>query len=242
MLLASGADGVGLFDIHRGMPAWFAEHEDAGDHLPVSRGMARANRGCDRSLSAAMGAMAIASAGSSVEQHVVEPIGLARAGSRSVAFSSDLRLAAVATPRCVVLWDVRSSSRSPAVARVDVPRARCVEIDDSWPASKLSFLSPGGGGAQLYDVRATSSGAEPRPVCVLGRGRDLNYLAARGRAVVVADAEVTMHWSEPDPNDGDDDDMRGPKRTQRVVKKKKQVSVNKMAGTGKTKMRYGSKR
>ena len=58
----------------------------------------------------------------------------------------------------------------------------------------------------------------------------------------MADAEVTMHWSEPDPNDGDDDDMRGPKRTQRVVKKKKQVSVNKMAGTGKTKMRYGSKR
>ena len=59
---------------------------------------------------------------------------------------------------------------------------------------------------------------------------------------MAAEAEGVVHWSEPDLNEGGEDGEFGAKRTLRAPKKKKLVSVNKMAGTGKTKMRFGSKR
>jgi hypothetical protein len=231
LLLASGGEMTGLFDLNRGMPCWSVEHEDAAQ-APSLRGPASPS---PASLSTAMHGMSLGAPSSPANGAA----GPADAGARRVAFSADLKLAAVATPGFVALWDVRASG--PAAALVRVPHALCVEMDDAWPASKLSVLAPAGGGAHLFDMRATSSRAQPKPLCTLARGRPLHCLAARGRAVVVAEAEVALHWSEPDQADAEED-TAGERRTQRVVKKKKQLSVNKMAGTGKTKMRYGSKR
>ena len=189
----------------------------------------------------------------------------ARAGaepSRLLDYSPCWRLLAAAMESGVVaLWDPRAPGGEGPAASVRLPNgeARWVSLDDGHSLGGHLLASTASGPVHVYDVRraCTGRGAAAargaRGVAVLasppGAGFGCGCFGAADSVLVVGGGakgkealRYTVGADDGPEDEGGPTPGAGSTAASREKAKRLQPSKNKMAGSGKTKMSYGSKR